>query len=379
MPSETKEYYQLLGIERDASEEDIKKAYRKLAIRFHPDKNPNDPSAEEKFKEVSEAYEILSDPQKRQLYDQYGYDGVRSNFSGGGFSWDDFQHAGEFQDIFGDLFGSLFGMGGGRRVRARGRDLRIRLDISLEDVLFGKDTEVTLKRLESCMKCRGSGAAPGSSPQNCQRCGGHGQVRVQQGFFALTTTCDSCGGKGEMIKDPCDECQGQARVRQSIKLKIHIPRGVDAGMQLKMMGEGEAGPPGGERGDLYVVLNIQEDECYEREGYDLHREYNISFIQAALGDELTVETPYGPYGFKLPAGTQPNHRFRVNNHGVPHDDNDSAVRGNLYVHVRLVVPRKITDRQRELLTEYAAESGHEPPMEDKGLFGKFKESFGLDS
>jgi molecular chaperone DnaJ len=379
MPSETKEYYQLLGVERGASAEEVKKAYRKLAIKYHPDKNPDDPSAEEKFKEASEAYEVLSDSQKRRLYDQYGYEGVKGNFSGGGFSWDDFQHAGEFQDIFGDMFGSLFGMGGGRRARAHGRDLRIRLDINLEDVLFGKDTKVSLKRLETCVKCQGSGAALGSRPQPCQRCGGHGQVRVQQGFFTLTTTCDRCRGKGEMIKDPCEECRGQARVRQTVKLKIRVPRGVETGMQLRMVGEGEAGPPGGDRGDLYVVLNVKEDKQYERDGSDLHSDHNVAFIQAALGDELTVETPYGPYMFKLPAGTQPNHRFRINNHGVPGSDDDSAPRGNLYVHIRLVVPKKINDRQRELLMQYAEEMGHEVPDEDKGLFGKFKESLGLDT
>ncbi len=381
MASQTsKDYYQILGVERTAAADEVKKAYRKLAIQHHPDKNMGHPEAEEKFKELAEAYEVLSDPQKRAAYDRYGYEGVKGSFHNGGFSWEDFHHQGDVEDILGDLFGQFFGMsGGGGRGRLRGRDLRVKLDLDLEDTLFGKETELGLKRLEVCTTCGGSGAKPGSAPQTCGRCRGQGQLRIAQGFFSLTTTCDACGGSGKVIKDPCTDCRGQGRVNQKVTLKINVPRGVETGNQLRMIGEGEAGPPGGDRGDLYIVLNVKENERYQREGLDLHFEEPISFVQAALGDELTVETPYGPYTFKMPAGTQPGHRFRINNHGVPRADRENAPRGNLYVHVKVDVPRKLTDRQRELLREFAKEAGDEPTSEQKGFFDRFKETLGLDS
>lgn len=382
MPPQTgKDYYALLGVERGASPDEVKKAYRKLAIQFHPDKNQGNAEAEEKFKEISEAYEVLSDPQKREAYDRYGYEGVKGQFRGGGFSWDDFHHAGEFQDIFGDLFGSLFGMGGGgggRGGRPRGRDLRVRLDIDLEDTLFGKETEISLKRLEVCTTCGGSGAKSGSKPKTCQRCAGQGQIRIRQGFFSLATTCDVCGGRGSVISDPCGNCNGNGRTNERVTIKLNVPRGVETGVQLRMLGEGEAGPPGGDRGDLYIALGVREHERYQREGLDLHCEQPISFTQAALGDELTVETPYGPYSFKLPAGTQTGHRFRVPDRGVPRSDAADAPKGNLYVHVRVQVPRKLTERQRELLREFAKESGESTANEDKGFFERVKETFGFD-
>jgi len=381
MASQTREYYQILGIERGASADQIKKAYRKLAITHHPDKNQGDKASEEKFKEISEAYEVLSDPQKREIYDRYGYEGVKGTFRGGGFSWDDFHHASEFEDIFGDLFGSLFGFSGGgsRQRRPRGRDLRVRLDITLDDVLFGKQTELSLRRLEVCTTCAGSGARKGAVAQACRRCGGSGQLRIAQGFFSLTTTCDVCGGAGQIITDPCPDCHGQGRKNEKVTLKLNVPRGVETGTQLRMLGEGEAGSVGGDRGDLYVALNVHEHPRYRREGHDLHCEETVSFVQAALGDDLTVETPYGPYSFKMPAGTQSAHRFRITNYGVPRADSTEAARGNLYVHVRVQVPKKLSDHQKELLREFAKASGHEIPKEDKGFFGKFKESLGLDS
>jgi molecular chaperone DnaJ len=378
--TESKDYYRILGVSREATPDEVKKAYRKLAIQCHPDKNRDDAEAEERFKEISEAYEVLGDSERRARYDRYGYEGVRGGFGGGGFSWEDFHHASEFQDIFGDFFASIFGgaMGGGGGRRPRGRDLRVRLDIDLEDALFGKETELTLKRLETCVTCGGSGSKPGSKPQACPRCGGHGQLRIVQGFFSLTTTCDVCGGNGQVIRDPCEACRGHGRVSQKATLKIRIPRGVDSDMQLRVVGDGEAGPPGGDRGDLYVLLRVRPHKRYRREGNDLHCEQEIGFAQAALGDELKVETPFGPYAFKMLAGTQPDHRFRVGNHGVPRSDGADAPRGNLYVHVKLVVPKKLTDRQRELLREFAKEGGAEPPTESKGFFDKFKETLGLD-
>lgn len=380
MASDSKDYYSILGVGREAGADEIKKAYRKLAIKYHPDKNQGDAEAEERFKEISEAYEVLSDAQKKAAYDRYGYEGVKGQFRGGGFSWDDFHHADEFGDIFGDIFGQLFGfggMGGGRRGRARGRDLRVRLDITLEDALFGKEAEISLKRLEVCQTCGGSGAKPGTAAKRCPRCGGQGQLRIKQGFFSLTTTCDACGGRGEVISDPCVSCGGRGRTDEKVTLKISVPRGVETGTQLRMLEEGEAGPPGGDRGDLYIVLNVREHERYQRDGIDLHCEQPISFVQAALGDELTVETPYGPYSFKLPAGTQTGHQFRITDHGVPRADSANAPKGSLYVHVRVVTPKKLTDRQRELLREFAKESGGQTPIEEKGLFDRFKETLGM--
>ncbi|MCL5269733.1 MAG: molecular chaperone DnaJ [bacterium] len=373
-----KDYYQTLGVERTATTDEIKRAYRKLALQFHPDKNRGNPDAEEQFKEIAEAYEVLSDAQKRQNYDRFGYEGVKGQFRGGGFNWEDFHHASEFEDIFGDFFGSLFGMGGGGRRRARGRDLRINLEITLEDVLFGKETELSLKRLENCETCGGTGARRGSNPQTCRRCRGQGQIRIAQGFFSITTTCDVCGGRGKVIQDPCPDCHGQGRRNEKVSIKVRIPRGVETGTQLRMLEEGEAGPPGGERGDLYIALAVKAHPRYERDGIDLHCEQEVSFTQAALGDELTVETPYGPYTFKMPAGTQPGHRFRITNHGVPRADSESAPRGTLYVHIRLVVPKKLTDRQKELLREFGAAGGDETPSQQKGFFEKFRESMGFD-
>ena len=260
----------------------------------------------------------------------------------------------------------------------RGRDRRIRLEVDLEDVLFGKETELTIKRLETCETCGGNGSRAGTQPRVCARCGGYGQLRIAQGFFSLTTTCDVCGGSGKVIADPCPDCHGQGRVNEKATLKINIPRGIDSGTQLRLVGEGEAGPPGGQRGDLYVVLSVRPHEIYERDGIDLHREFEVSFVQAALGDELTVDTPWGPYSFKMPAGTQPGHRFRINNHGVPRSDSPDAPRGNLYLHMKMTVPRKLSERQRELLREFAKESGQDLPQENKGFFGKFRESLGLD-
>lgn len=378
---DSKDYYRTLGIEREASAEEIKKAYRKLALKYHPDKNQGNAESEEKFKEISEAYEVLSDPQKRQIYDRYGYEGIKGQFHGGGFSWEDFHHASEFEDIFGDLFGSIFGFsgGGGRGRRPRGRDLRVRLDITLDDVLFGKETELSLKRLEACDTCGGTGSKKGSSPQTCRRCGGAGQIRIAQGFFSLTTTCDVCGGSGRVISDPCPDCHGHGRRNEKVTIKLNVPRGVETGTQLRMLGEGEAGPPGGDRGDLYVALSVSDHTRYQRDGNDLHCEEPITFVQAALGDDMTVETPFGPYSFKLPAGTQTGHRFRIANHGVPRSDSAEALRGNLYVHVRVHTPKKLTDRQKELLREFAKESGSDSPKEEKGFFNKFKESLGLDT
>lgn len=377
MGSQTRDYYETLGVARDASAEAVKKAYRKLAIKYHPDKNPGDEAAEDKFKEISEAYEILSDPAKRQTYDRYGYEGVKGSFQGrGGFGWEDFHHADEFQDLFGNIFGSIFGFSGGAGggQRRGGRDMRVRLGVTLEDILHGKDLDITLKRLEPCTNCGGDGCKPGTRPRTCAQCGGRGQVSVSQGFFHLTRTCDVCRGQGQTITDPCEECRGQGRIEAKVKIKIHVPRGVETGTQIRMSSEGEAGPSGTARGDLYIALTVKESERYVRDGADLHLVQPIRFVQAALGDSIPVETPWGEYKLHLPAGTQTGQRFRVSNYGVPHADYDESPRGNLYIHAKLVTPKKLNDRQKKLLREFAEEAGDEPVVEDKGFLGKLKDS-----
>lgn len=382
MASEHQDYYKILGVERDATADEIKKAYRKLAVKYHPDRNPdNVKEAEEKFKELSEAFEVLSDPNKRAAYDRYGYEGVRGQFrGGGGFDWGDFHHAGEFEDLFGNLFESFFGFGGGggRGGRARGRDLRVRIDLTLEEALMGKETELTLKRLELCPTCNGSGARPGSSPRQCPRCGGAGRLRLVQGFFSMTTTCDVCHGRGQVIGDPCPDCGGQGRTEKKVTLPLRIPRGVDDGNQLRLVGEGEAGPPGGDRGDLYVVLSVRRHKRYERDGIDLHVKEAISFTLAALGGEVTVETPYGAQTVKVPAGTQPGHVLKLANCGVPRADSADAPRGSLFCHLTVQVPKKLTERQRELLEQLARESGENPSAASKGFFDKVREKIGLE-
>ncbi len=377
MAPQTKDYYQILGLRQDATADEIKRAYRKLALKHHPDRNPGDEDAEEAFKEIAEAYEVLSDPDKRKIYDRYGYEGVRGTFRRGGFGWEDFHHAHEFEDIFGDLLGSLFGFGPMRERSSRraGRDLRLQLDTTLEDVLYGREVEVALKRLETCSTCGGDGCRPGSKSRRCSRCGGQGQIRVSQGFFHLTTTCDHCRGEGRLIDDPCPGCGGHGRVQEKVRRRVRIPRGVESGTQLRLVGEGEAGPPGGTRGDLYIHLNVRDHELYERHGADLHGEYPITLVQAALGDELSVETPWGQETLKLPAGTQPGQRFRLPQLGVPRSDVEGAPRGDLYLYAKIVIPKKLTARQKELLREFAAEGGEDPTREQKGLFAKMREAF----
>ncbi|MBI1785291.1 molecular chaperone DnaJ [Candidatus Sumerlaeota bacterium] len=381
MASKSKDYYQILGIQRDAGAEEIKKAYRKLALKYHPDKNPGDKEAEDKFKEIAEAYEILSDPDKRKTYDRHGYEGVKGAFHGGGFNWEDFHHGGEFQDIFGDMLGSIFGFGraggGGRGgARARGRDLRVHLEIGLDQVIRGSKQEITLKRLERCGVCNGTGAKKGSKPSRCQRCGGSGHLRVSQGFFQLTTTCDVCRGRGEVISNPCGECHGEGRVQEKATIAVGIPRGIENGTQLRIIGEGEAGPEGAPRGDLYVVLTIAEDGHYQRDGHDLHYEQTISFVQAALGDEIEIETPWGKRKLKIPAGSQARDRIKIANCGIPYDDAENSPKGHLFAHLKVVIPKKLTERQKELLREFAKESGEHPGEETgKGFFEKVKETF----
>jgi molecular chaperone DnaJ len=341
-----KDYYEVLGVNRDASEEDIKKAYRKLAMKHHPDRNPDNPNAEEHFKEAKEAYEMLSDSQKRAAYDQYGHAGVDQQAGMGGGA------AGGFADAFGDIFGDIFGQGraGGQRANVyRGADLRYNMEISLEDAARGSETKIRIPVMATCEPCKGSGAKPGTSPVTCTTCGGHGQVRMQQGFFSIQQTCPKCHGNGKMVKDPCPTCHGDGRVKQQKTLAVKIPAGVDEGDRIRLSGEGEAGVNGGPSGDLYVVVHLKKHSIFERDGGDLHCEMPISFTTAALGGEIEIPTLDGHAKMKIPPETQTGAKFRLRGKGI------KALRssdyGDLISHVVVETPVKLTEKQKDLLRE----------------------------
>lgn len=345
------DYYEVLGVERDASEQELKSAYRKQALKYHPDRNPGDEAAEEKFKEASEAYQVLGDPDKRAAYDRYGHAGVGAAGAGqygGGFSG-----SVDIGDIFGDLFGEMFGgsvRGGQGRSRVqRGDDLRVDLTISFEDTIFGHETEVKVRRLEVCGTCHGSGSASGRGPVMCQQCQGRGQIRYQQGFFSVARTCAACGGTGSVVSDPCTTCRGETRVSKEIKLGVKVPPGVEDGTRIRYSGEGDAGRSGGPKGDLYVVLSVRAHEVFERDGNDLKCVVPISFPQAALGAEISIEGIDGPVELKIPEGSQSGRQLRVRGRGVP--ILNSKGKGDLVVTVVVQVPKKLTKVQRELMRQ----------------------------
>ncbi|MCX7016131.1 MAG: molecular chaperone DnaJ [Candidatus Sumerlaeota bacterium] len=373
------DYYEVLGVDRTADEATVKKAYRKKAMELHPDRNPDKKEAEEQFKEVGEAYEVLSDPEKRARYDRYGHDGVKTAFGAGGFQWSDFHHFDEFGDIFGDIFESFFGVGFGGGGRAqpggRGRDLRASVALTLEEAFSGTEQTIAVRRLEACEICRGSGCKPGTSRRICPTCRGAGQIRIAQGFFSIATTCDRCRGAGEIVSSPCPECSGAGRVEKTVRLKARIPAGVDEGMQLRLAGEGEAGPGGGRRGDLYVSIRLREHNRFVRRGADVFSEIPIGFAQAALGDTIEVETLRGKHPLKIPAGTQSHTLFKIADHGMPNPGSPGGPRGDHYVRVVVHTPKKLTDRQKELLRELAALGDEKISEEDKGFFGRVKDSF----
>ncbi|MHB1098944.1 MAG: molecular chaperone DnaJ [Burkholderiales bacterium] len=357
-----RDYYEVLGVGRDASDEDIKKSYRKLAMKHHPDRNPDDPKAEELFKEAKEAYETLSDPQKRAAYDQYGHAGFDAGASGfgGGFS-------GGFADAFGDIFGDI--LGGGMRGRSnvyRGADLQYNLEISLEEAARGTETKLRIPTKETCETCKGSGAKPGTQPATCQTCGGHGQVRIQQGFFSIQQTCPKCHGSGKVITSPCADCSGSGRVKRHKTLSVKIPVGVDEGDRIRLSGEGEAGVNGGPSGDLYVVIRLKSHPIFHREHNDLHCEMPISFGTAALGGEIEVPTLDGYVKLKIPAETQSGKVMRLRGKGIK--GVRSSGHGDILCHLVVETPLNLTDRQKELLTEFDAisqqdKSRHSPKSE----------------
>jgi molecular chaperone DnaJ len=363
----------VLGVTRAASEQEIKSAYRKLAMQFHPDRNPDNPDAEEKFKEASEAYAILADGEKRAIYDRFGHAGVSGGGGGGGFDPSVFQ---DFGDIFGDFFGigDLFG-GSRQRTRAqRGADLREDVTLEFEEAVFGTETEVAIRRHETCEDCRGSGAAPGKSPVSCRSCGGRGQVRYQQGFFSIARTCPTCRGTGTVITDPCPKCKGEGRMLRQRTVDAKIPPGVEDGTRIRFAGLGEAGAFGGPAGDLYVVLHVKEHPFFEREGSDLHCVVPVSFSQAALGADIVVPTLENEHHLKIPEGTQSGTVFRVRGKGVP--VLNGRGRGDQFVEVRVQTPSKLTKRQRELLTELGGTISVENTPQRRTLLGKVKDIFG---
>jgi molecular chaperone DnaJ len=366
----------VLSVSRTCTEQELKSAYRKLALQFHPDRNPNNPDAEEKFKEVSEAYAILADSEKRSVYDRYGHAGLGSSGGqGAGFE----ATVQDFSEIFGEFFGfgDVFGGGSGGRRRSRvqrGADLREDLTLEFEEAFFGTESKVTVRRHEACEECRSSGAAAGKAPSTCRSCNGRGQVRYQQGFFSIARTCPTCQGTGSVITDPCAKCKGEGRILRQRTVDAKIPAGVEDGTRIRFAGGGEVGQFGGPAGDLYVVLHVKEHPIFEREGNDLHCVMPISVTQAAIGAEIRVPTMEGEHTLKVPDGTQPGTTFRIRNKGVPVLNGHG--KGDLYVEVRVQIPGKLSKRQRELLQELetTAKVDNQPLM--RSLMGKVREIFG---
>ncbi len=345
-----KDYYEVLGVNRDASEDELKKAYRKLAMKWHPDRNPDNPKAEEHFKEAKEAYEVLTDAQKRAAYDQFGHAGVDPSAAGGAGAGAGF---GGFADAFGDIFGDIFGGNGGGRQRStvyRGADLRYNLEITLEDAARGTETRIRIPAMEECETCHGTGAKPGTQPTTCTTCGGHGQVRMQQGFFSIQQTCPKCHGTGKMVANPCGSCSGSGRVKKHKTLAVKIPAGVDEGDRIRLSGEGEAGVNGGPSGDLYVVIQIRQHAVFTRDHNDLHCEMPVSFTTAALGGEIEIPTLDGYAKIKIPAETQSGKIFRLRGKGIK--GVRSTTHGDLLCHVVVETPVNLTARQKELLQEF---------------------------
>ena len=368
--SQKRDYYEVLGISTDASDSDVKSAYRKLALRYHPDKNPGDHHAEEQFKEAAEAYSVLSDPEKRARYDRFGHAGLQ-----GGFSGFDPATFGDFGDILGEFFG--FGDTFGTRRRGgseRGADLRYDLKVSFREAAFGLKTKIKIPREDTCQSCQGNGTAPGKSAATCPTCHGTGQVRYQQGFFSISRTCSQCHGGGKIIQDPCKACQGRGRVRKEKVLEVKIPAGVDNGARLRIQGEGEAGLHGGQAGDLYVVIYVEEHPFFQRQGSNIYCQVPIGIAQAVLGGEISVPTLEGEERLKIPEGTQSGSVFRMRNKGVV--NLGERGRGDQYVTVNIVVPTKLTREQREVFVQLAELAREDELSQEKNIFDKVKDIFG---
>ena len=375
-----RDFYEVLGVARNASDDEIKKSYRKLAMKYHPDRNPDSKEAEDKFKEAKEAYEMLSDPQKKAAYDQYGHAGVDPNM--GGFGGAGAQGFGGFADAFGDIFGDIFGQsGGGRGGRAgpqvyRGADLRYSMEISLEEAAHGHETQIRVPSWSNCDTCSGSGAEPGSKVETCSTCHGQGQVRMSQGFFSMQQTCPKCHGSGQYIPKPCKKCHGEGKIKQQKTLEVKIPAGIEDGMRIRSAGNGEPGVNNGPPGDLYVEVHVRDHPVFERDGSDLHCQMPISFVTSCLGGEIQVPTLAGKASFDVPEGTQTGRTFRLRGKGIK--GLRAAIPGDLYIHVQVETPVKLNDEQRKLLKKFdeslkAGGDKHSP--QEKGWFDRVKEFF----
>lgn len=368
-----RDYYEILGVGRDGDDGQVKSAYRKLALQYHPDRNPDNPDAEERFKEAAEAYSVLSDPQKRAAYDRYGHVGVQ-NAAAQGFDPNTFS---DFSDILGDFFGlgDLFGGGSrARRSRAqRGEDLRYDLEISFTDAVFGMTAEIQAPRMEACDRCRATGAEPGSGSTTCPTCNGRGQILYQQSFLSVRRSCHTCGGNGQIVRNPCRQCHGQGYRQVVRKLKVNIPAGVDDGNRLRLSHEGQPGANGGPPGDLFVVLKVKEHAFFERHGNDLHCTIPVNVGQAALGAEIEVPTLEEPYRLKIPESTQNGAQFRLRHLGVP--SVNGGGRGDIHVHIEVKVPSKLTREQRKLFEQLRDTLPVENQPSEKSLLGKVKDYF----
>lgn len=370
-----RDYYEVLGVGREAGESDIKAAYRKLARQFHPDHHPDDPTAEDKFKEASEAYSVLSDPQKRAAFDRYGHAGLQGATGQSGFNPEAFA---DFSDILGDFFGGqfgdLFGGGGRRRNRAqRGEDVRYDLEVGFEDAVFGMNAEIQVPRMEMCEHCRATGAEPGSQASTCPTCHGRGEILYQQSFLSIRRTCSTCNGGGQIIRNPCTRCRGQGYQQVTRKLKINIPAGVDDGTRLRLAHEGQPGANGGPNGDLFVFLKVKPHAFFERNENDLHCTIPLNIGQAALGADIDVPTLEGVQKLKLPEGTQNGTKFKLRHQGVPNINGGG--RGDLYVHVDVKVPTRLSREQRKLFEQLRDTLPVDNSPAEKGLFEKVKNYF----
>ncbi|WP_284179411.1 molecular chaperone DnaJ [Rhabdaerophilum sp. SD176] len=373
-----RDYYEVLGVPKNADEAALKSAFRKLAMQFHPDKNPGDAEAERKFKELNEAYQVLSDPQKRGAYDRFGHQAFEGGGGPGGPGGFGPDFASSMSDIFEDIFGDVFGGGGrrsGGRGRERGADLRYNLEITLEEAYKGKNATVKVPTAITCEACSGTGAKPGSKPKTCGTCGGAGRVRATQGFFSIERTCPTCGGRGEVIEDPCRSCGGAGRVTRERTLSVNVPAGVEDGTRIRLAGEGEAGMRGAPSGDLYIFLSVKPHGFYSRDGADLFCRVPISMVAAALGTEVAVPTLDGSEArIRVPEGTQSGKQFRLRNKGMP--ILRSKEMGDLYVQAVVETPQNLTKRQRELLAEFESASSKETSPESAGFFARVKDFFG---
>lgn len=377
MSPNQRDYYEVLGVGRSATLEEIKKAYRVLAVKYHPDRNPGDAEAEEHFKEASQAYAVLSDAEKRQHYDRFGHQGVE----GQGFGGFDPNAFGDFADILGDLFGfgDIFGGRSGRRRggRQRGHDLQYTLRISLDEAAHGIKKPIRVPRLEQCDACGGSGSKPGTTPEPCGTCGGNGQVMFRRGFLSVAQTCPSCTGAGRINRDPCESCSGGGRIERETTLEVDVPAGVDTGMRLRLAGEGEGGTHGGPAGDLFVVIAVEPHDVFERDGVDLHMELPLSIYQAMLGAEIEVTTiSNGRADLKIPNGTQPGDVLRIRGAGMP--DVNGRRTGDLHVHMKVVIPGRLNSEQRQLVEEVARLGGGFEPEDQRSLFERLKRAFAGD-